>query len=299
MGDRLKGKVAIVTGAGRGIGRVEAMALAAEGAKVIVNDLGAGIDGSGTSGSPADSVVAEIKKVGGEAASNYDNVATVEGGEAIIKSAINSFSRLDILVNNAGNYRARMIFNMTPEDWDSVIKVHLYGHFNCTRPACALFRQQRSGRIINTTSEAWLGEASVASYGSAKAGIVGLTRVVARDMGKYGVTCNCICPRAPTRITEKLSLEKSAERSSVTDILEKVEPEDIGPLVVYLGLDEAANINGRVFFVCGGTISLFPEPEPIKTIYKEGRWKVDELCAIMPQAFAQGFINPAPWSPKE
>ena len=146
MGDRLKDKIAIVTGAGRGIGRGEALALASEGAKVVVNDLGGGADGSGAASSPADEVVAEIKKMGGEAVANYDSVATVEGGENIIKAALDAFGRLDILVNNAGILRDRMVFNMTPEEWDIIMKVHLYGHFNCTKPACVVFRQQRSGR---------------------------------------------------------------------------------------------------------------------------------------------------------
>ena len=152
MGDRLKGKVAIVTGAGGGIGRGHALALASEGAKVVVNDLGGAVDGSGSSSSAASKVVEEIKAAGGEAAANFDSVTTVEGGENIIKTAIDAFGKLDILVNNAGILRDRMVFNMSPEEWDSVIKVHLYGHFNTTRPACVLFRQQRSGRIINTSS---------------------------------------------------------------------------------------------------------------------------------------------------
>ncbi|MEE8353330.1 MAG: SDR family NAD(P)-dependent oxidoreductase, partial [Dehalococcoidales bacterium] len=151
MGDRLKGKVAIVTGAGGGIGRGEALALASEGAKLVVNDLGGAVDGSGSGGqTPADQVAAEIKAAGGEAVANYDSVATVEGGENIVKSAIDAFGRLDILVNNAGILRDRMVFNMSPQEWDDVLKVHLYGHFNTTRPACVIFRQQRSGRIINT-----------------------------------------------------------------------------------------------------------------------------------------------------
>ena len=294
MGDRLKGKVAVVTGAGRGIGRAEALALAAQGARIIVNDLGVEKDGSGSSSSPADEVVEEIKKMGGNAVANYDNVATPEGGEAIIKSAVDNAGRLDILVNNAGNYRAKMIFKMTPEDWDLILKVHLYGHFYCTRPACALFRQQRGGRIINTTSEAWLGQVSVANYCAAKAGIVGLTRAVARDMGKYGVTCNCVAPRAPTRMTAGLDLKKSSGLSSVADVLSKIKPEDLGPLIVYLASDESADINGKVFYAYGGTIALFSEPEPVKTIYKEGRWNLEELVSVMPQTLGKDLVNPAP-----
>ena len=157
MAKRLGGKVAVVTGAGRGIGRAEALALAAEGAKVVVNDLGGAGNGTGASTSPADEVVEEIRKLSGEAVANYDSVATPEGGENIIKTAIDNFGRIDILVNNAGILRDRMIFNMSPEEWDLVIKVHLYGHFHCTKPACVYFRQQRGGRIINTSSTAGLG----------------------------------------------------------------------------------------------------------------------------------------------
>ena len=294
MGNRLEGKVAIVTGAGGGIGRAHAMILAAQGASVIVNDLGAGLDGSGVSRSSAEQVVAEIKNLGGEAIANGDNVATPDGGEAIINSAIDSFGRLDILVNNAGNYRPRMIFNMSFEDWDSVIKVHLYGHFNCIKAASKLFRAQRSGRIINTASEAWLGEAAVANYGAAKAGIVGLTSVVARDLGKYGVTCNCLCPRAATRMTATLSFDKSNDRASLGNTLESYEPEDIGPLVVYLASDAAAAVNGRVFLTYGGTVALFSDPEPIKSIHKAGRWEVDELCDVMEKTLASELVNPAP-----
>ena len=185
MGDRLKDRVAIVTGAGRGIGRGEALALASEGAKIVVNDLGGAADGTGGEASPADEVVEEIKKMGGEAVANYDSVATTQGGENIVKTAVDAFGKLDILVNNAGILRDVMVFNMTEEQWDIIMKVHLYGHFNTIRPACVLFRQQRSGRIINTSSTAGLGGTfGQANYGAAKEGIVGLTRKVAQDMGR-------------------------------------------------------------------------------------------------------------------
>jgi NAD(P)-dependent dehydrogenase (short-subunit alcohol dehydrogenase family) len=177
MGDRLKGKVAIVTGAGRGIGRGEALALASEGARVVVNDLGGAANGTGSSSSAAEEVVAEIKKRGGEAAASYESVATWKSAENIIKTAIDSFGRLDILVNNAGILRDRMIYNMSEEEWDLVMKVHLYGHFFTTRHACVIFRQQKSGRIINTSSNAGLGFTfGQANYGAAKEGIVGFTR---------------------------------------------------------------------------------------------------------------------------
>ncbi len=284
MGDRLKGKVAVVTGSGRGIGRATALLMAEEGAKVVVNDLGVERNGTGAAHSPADEVVAEIKQKGGKAVANYDSVATVEGGENIIKSAVDNFGRIDVLVNNAGFLRNRMIFNMTPEEWDAVIKVHLYGCFNCTKPAAVLMRQQGSGRIISMTSAAGLiGYTGAANYGAAKAGIAGFTRVCARDLGKYNITVNAIAPNATTR-------------GRVIDFgkREIPQPEDVAPIVVFLATDSAANINGCIFDSFGGEIALYNHPTPVKSIYKEGRWTLDELLRIIPTTLAVGLVNPAP-----
>lgn len=305
MAGRLEGKVAVVTGAGRGIGRAEALALAAEGARVVVNDFGGAGDGTGASTAPADEVVKEIKKLGGEAVANYDSVATPEGGENIIRTAIDTFGRIDILVNNAGILRDRMIFNMSEEEWDAVIKVHLYGTFHCTKPACVYFRQQRSGRIINTSSTSGLGNMGQANYSAAKEGIVGFTRTVARDMGRYGVTCNAIRPSAGTRLTltpelkaawEKAKAEGLRPQSGVItlDELEKMTPEMVAPLVVYLCTDEAANINGCTFWVGGGEIGIYSEPEVKSRIYKDGIWTLEELINIVPRTLARGLVNPAP-----
>jgi NAD(P)-dependent dehydrogenase (short-subunit alcohol dehydrogenase family) len=306
MGDRLKGKVAIVTGAGRGIGRGESLLLAEEGARVVVNDLGGGPDGSGSATSPADEVVKEIKAKGGEAIANYDSVATTEGGENIVKAAMDAFGRLDILVNNAGILRDRMVFNMTPEEWDIVMKVHLYGHFNCTRPACMIFRQQRSGRIINTASESGLGNMGQANYSAAKEGIIGFTRTVARDMGKYGVTCNAIRPRAATRLTVSPELQASIDRARAqgTQVpieagvdITKLDPDAIAPFVVFLATDEAAGINGRTFLLTAGQVSLYSEPVAEKTIYKDSMWTLDELLTVVPGTLAAELVNPAPTQP--
>jgi NAD(P)-dependent dehydrogenase (short-subunit alcohol dehydrogenase family) len=303
MGNKLKGKIAIVTGAGGGIGRGEALALASEGAKVVVNDLGGAVDGTGSSKRAADLVVNEIKNAGGEAVANYDSVTTAEGGENIIKTAIDAFGRLDILVNNAGILRDRMIFNMSPEEWDAVIKVHLYGHFNTIRPACVLFRQQRSGRIINTASLSGLGNRGQANYSAAKEGIVGFTRTIALDMGKYGVTCNAIRPNAGTRMTMSDDMKQAWERAGRGEIIrymESMKPEDIAPLVVWLASDDAAHVNGRTFFAETGRIGLFPEPVQEKMILKQGGFTIDELFSMMPRTLAQGLINPAPpETPKE
>src|SRR5579885_1890263 len=196
MGNRLAGKVAIVTGAGRGIGRAEALLLAQEGAAVVVNDLGGNTDGTGHDGGPADQVVAEIKAAGGRAVANYANVAEMAGGESMVKTALDTFGRLDILVNNAGILRDRMVFNMSEDEWDDVVDVHLKGHFTTIKAAGVIFRQQRSGRIINTSSTSGLGNMGQANYSAAKEGIVGFTRTVARDLGRYGVRVNAIRPRA-------------------------------------------------------------------------------------------------------
>lgn len=301
MANRLNGKVAVVTGAGRGIGRAEALALAAEGAKVVVNDLGGAANGTGADTSPADEVVQEIKKMGGEAVANYDSVATWKGGENIINAAVDAFGRLDILVNNAGILRDKMVFNMTEDEWDVVMKVHLYGHFFTTRHACTLFRQQRSGRIINTSSTAGLGLTfGQANYGAAKEGIIGFTRQVANDMGRYGVTCNAIRPNAGTRLTLSDELRKAWEKAGRADLvqrLEKARAEDIAPLVVWLASDDAANVNGRTFFVETGKIALYSEPIEEKVILKDGGWTIDELFMSMPSTLAAGLVNPA--APKQ
>jgi len=307
MGDRLKDRVAIVTGAGRGIGRGISILMAEEGAKVVVNDLGGAADGTGAEKKVADEVVAEIKAAGGEAVANYDSVTTVEGGESIIRTAVDSFGKLDILVNNAGILRDRMIFNMAPEEWDAVMKVHLYGVFNCTKPACVLFRQQRSGRVISMSSTSGLiGNSGQANYGAAKAGIAGFTRVIARDMGRYGVTCNAIAPGASTRMTmseEVLAARQIRSSKGVTGgggaqspvgAPALRDPDDIAPIVVYLATDAAANINGQTFGSSGGTISLYHNPEPMKSIHKDGRWTLDELDSIMPGTLLAGLVNPSP-----
>jgi len=248
-------------------------------------------------------VVAEIKKMGGEAVANYDSVATAEGGERIIKTAIDAFGRLDILVNNAGILRDKMVYNMSSEEWDLVIKVHLYGTFNCTKPACAIFRQQKSGRIINTASESGLGNMGQANYSAAKEGIVGFTRTVARDMGRYGVTCNAVRPRAKSRLTISPELVAAIERARTTgaalppgaDVIAKMaEPDKMVAFVAYLASDAAANINGCTFLISGDQISLYQDPIPIKTIFKEGFFTLDDLIEIVPNTLAAGLINPAP-----
>jgi NAD(P)-dependent dehydrogenase (short-subunit alcohol dehydrogenase family) len=312
MGDRLKGKVAIVTGSGRGIGRAEALALAAEGAKIVVNDLGAASDGSGASASPADQVCQEIKKLGGEAVPNFDSVATWAGGEKIVKTAIDNFGRIDILVNNAGILRDKMVFNMTEEEWDIILKIHLYGHFYCTRAAAPYMRQQRWGRIINTSSIAGLGNMGQANYSAAKEGIVGFTRTVARDMGKYGVTCNALRPNAATRMTVTDELmaawkkrfvdsggtDEAQFKAMIDKLVLSSTPEHIAPVVVWLATEDAANVNGATFFISGNEIGIYAEPAVTQKITKpEGFWSVDELVKITPKELTNNWANPMPAQP--
>jgi len=317
MPGRLEGKVAIVTGAGRGIGRGEALLLAQEGARVIVNDFGGSAAGDGGDASPAEEVVAEIKKMGGDALPNFGNVASMADGEAMVKQAMDKWGRLDILVNNAGILRDRIIFNMTEEEWDSVIAVHLKGHFTITRYASIVMRQQRGGRIVNTSSESGLGNLGQANYSAAKEGITGLTRTLALDLGKYGVTANAIRPRAATRLTLSPEMEAArirrqqlaaaggggapaeapAEANSSQEALGRISsmaPELVAPLVVYLCLDKAANINGRDFIVGGDEISLVSLPTRERTIYRQGGWDLDSLERVFPSTLGAGVVNPKP-----
>jgi NAD(P)-dependent dehydrogenase (short-subunit alcohol dehydrogenase family) len=302
VGERLKGRVAIVTGAGRGIGRGEALALASEGAAVLVNDLGGAVDGSGSEKRPADDVVDEIKKMGGQAAANYDNVTDFDAAEKMIKQAIDTFGHFDTLVNNAGILRDRMIFNMSEEDWDIVMAVHLKGHFNFTKHACVLFRQQRGGVIVNTSSTSGLGNIGQSNYAAAKEGIVGLTRTVAREMGRYGVRCNAIRPMAATRLTLSDDMKQRFARAGDAGLaqlamMEKMVPEDIGPLVAWLCSDEAANVNGRTFMVRSGHIALYSEPEEIAGADADKPWTVDLVSELVSKQVTAKLVNEWPAQP--
>ena len=307
MAKRLEGKVAIVTGAGRGIGASHAKALAMQGAKVVVNDPGVNRDGTGSS-NVADEAVAAIKKAGGVAVANYDSVATPEGAEGIVKCAVEKLGGLHILVNNAGFLRDKSSWTMTAEEFDAVVKVHLYGHFNCIRAAIPILRQQRWGRIINTSSEAGaIGNFGQANYASAKEGIIGLTRVIGRELGKYGVTCNAIRPQAATRMTmsedvlaniakmQGLKDAKEAEKM----IMASISPEFISPLIIFLCSDEAANVNARVFIATGGKFGLYNEPEVIASVEKPGKvWDPEELIKEMVAKVTGKLVNVSPVQPK-
>ncbi|MCH8994301.1 MAG: SDR family oxidoreductase [Chloroflexi bacterium] len=303
MGDRLKDRVAIVTGAGRGIGRGEALLLAKEGAAVVVSDFGGSGAGEGGAKTPADEVVEEIKAGGGQAVADYSNVTDFQTGDRLVKQAIEAFGRLDIVVNNAGILRDRMIFNMEEADWDAVMAVHLKGHFNLARHACVVFRQQRSGVIVNTSSEAGLGQTpGQPNYAAAKEGIVGLTRSLARDMGRYGVRCNAIRPQAGTRLTQTMvdaarERGQEAQAKALEGFMAANPPEAIAPLVVWLCTDEAANVNGRTFLVTGTQIGLYSEPEVVIDIRSDQPWDMDTLSKVMPEKVTKDLVNQ--FAPKE
>ncbi len=304
MAKRLEGRAAVVTGAGRGIGRAIAELLAAEGASVVVNDLGGAVDGTGSSRSAADEVVEAIRARGGEALANYDSVADFAAAERIVGTAVKEFGAIDILVNNAGILRDRMLFNMTEEEWDAVIAVHLKGTFNCTRHATRLMREQRRGRIVSISSTSGVyGNSGQANYGAAKDGIAGLTRVAARDVGRYGITVNAVCPGAMTRMSHTVPTKARtarSERGISTGFgqpfpLHNFGPENVAPFVVYLTTDAAKNVNGQLFLVMAGMIALLNYPSPVRTIYKnEGRWTPEEIATIFPHTLGMDLVNPAP-----
>jgi NAD(P)-dependent dehydrogenase (short-subunit alcohol dehydrogenase family) len=286
----LNGKVAVVTGAGRGIGREEARTLASEGAKVVVNDLGAGLHGEGGADvHPAQEVVELIKKDGGDAVVNGDDVSSWAGGKGLVEQAIDTFGSLDILVNNAGILRDKMSFNMDESDWDDVIRVHLKGHFAATHHAAVYWRNKAksgddvTGRIINTSSEAGLfGNAGQANYAAAKAGIAALTLVEARELGKYGVTANAIAPRARTRMTETLF---GSDGMSAEGGFDQWDPRNIANVVAFLAAPESADISGQIFVVFGADIFAMSAFTAVGQVTRETAWTPSELVAAKGELF--------------
>jgi NAD(P)-dependent dehydrogenase (short-subunit alcohol dehydrogenase family) len=285
----LDGKVAIVTGAGRGIGREEALMLAAEGAKVVVNDVG--------TDSPAPEVVDLIAAQGGDAAVNNDDISSWEGGKSVVEQAVDTFGSLDILVNNAGILRDKMSFNMEESDWDDVIRVHLKGHFAPTHHAAVYWRnrakagEEVTGRIINTSSEAGLyGNAGQANYGAAKAGIAALTWILARELSRYGVTSNAIAPRARTRMTENLFGEMAKKDDGGFDAWD---PKNVANLVTFLACPEAADINGQIFVVFGGNIYAMSAFAPAGQLTRDAAWTPQELVEAKGELF-KGISSSVP-----
>jgi len=286
----LDGRVAIITGAGRGIGREHALLFAAEGAKVVVNDLGGAVDGSGDDRSPAEQVVAEIETMGGQAITNADDVADWDGAKRLIDAAVEAFGDLHILVNNAGILRDRVLINMTEEDWDSVIHLHLKGHFSPTRHAAAYWREQtKAGHevkasVINTSSTSGLlGNPGQSNYGAAKAGIAAFTVICAQELGRYGVRVNAIAPAARTRMTESTpGLSDAVAAPQDAAQFDVWDPANISPLVAYLAVEDCP-ATGRVFFVQGGTVRSFQNWTMTDALEKSDRWTVAELQAEMPK----------------
>jgi NAD(P)-dependent dehydrogenase (short-subunit alcohol dehydrogenase family) len=287
----LEGKVAIVTGAGRGIGREHALALAQAGARVLVNDLGGSLAGEGSDSTPAQDVVGEIEAAGGVAVADGENVADFAGAERMVRHAVEGLGGLDILVNNAGIIRDRMLVNMDEAEWDAVLNVHLKGHFAPTRHAAAYWRErskageQVRARVVNTSSPSGVfGNVGQANYGAAKAGIAAFTLIAAQELGRYGVTVNCIAPNARTRMTEAAFGDMAAPE----DGFDAMHPANMAPVVVALCADEAQDITGQVLFVYGGSVNVLEGWSPGELFARDGIWDADDLLAELRERFPSG-----------
>ena len=299
-----EGRAYVVTGSGRGIGREVALMIGANGGSVVVNDPGVNLDGTGSDAGPAAEVARQINDGGvGKAVANMDTVATEAGGENMIRQAMEEFGRVDGVIHVAGILRDRMIFNMSEQEWDDVVAVHLTGLFNVVKPASIIMRQNRYGRIIGFSSFSGMtGNTGQANYGAAKAGITGGIRCAARDLGRYGITSNAICPGAATRMTQSVpdAARDLRARAGIRDapreesiVTQLRDPKYVAPMVNYLLTDQAWNINGKCFYVSGGNVSLAHDETPYRLIAKPGMWEVDELRGMVPTQLMTGVQNPA------
>jgi NAD(P)-dependent dehydrogenase (short-subunit alcohol dehydrogenase family) len=292
----LEGKVAVVTGGGTGIGRAVSIGLGAAGARVVVNDYGVSVDGRDPSSEPANEVVGKIRAAGGQAVASAESVATMAGGRAVIDMALKEFGGLHVLVCCAGILRERMIFNMTEEEWDAVIAVHLKGHFTVMQPATAHMRQQKAGSIVTFTSSAGLeGSPGQPNYSAAKEGIVGLTRSTALAMARYGVRCNAIAPTADTRMTQRLP---DARRAAST----ATPPDAIAPVVAFLASDRAAHITGQVIGVRGTEVTIYSHPAALRTLSGNEPWTPEGLAEVWDRTLGQDRLRRfdimnIPWPP--
>ena len=289
MSGIVTGKVAVVTGAGRGIGRGIALLMAQEGARVVVCDIGAGLDGGGADAGPAHEVVAEIKQAGGEAIASTLSISEPGNADKIVQSALDAFGRVDILVNNAGILRDRIFHRMSWSDWTDVIGVHLNGSFAMSRACATHFREQNSGSIVHMTSTSGLvGNFGQANYMAAKLGIVGLSRGIALDMARFNVRSNCVAPFAWTRMIDSIPAETEEEKARVARFREMT-PEKIAPLVVYLASDRADGISGQILSVRNNEIYLFNQTRPIRSLQRSDGWTPEKLDAQLKGAFASSF----------
>ena len=285
----VKDKVVVVTGAGGGIGRDFALAMAGHGAKVVVNDIGASVSGEGRDVGPAQKVVEEIRSRGGTAVASTDSVAEWEAANRIVKTALDAFGRIDVVVNNAGILRDRFFFNMSVEEWSAVIAVHLNGTFFVSRAAAPYFKSQGSGRYINMTSTSGLvGNLGQANYSAAKLGIVGLSKSMALDMAKFNVTSNCIAPFAWSRMIGTIPAETPDQKARV-EKLKRMETAKIAPLAVYLASDRAQDVTGQVFGVRANEIYLFSQHRPLRSVHRAEGWTPEAIAAHAMPAMRAGF----------
>lgn len=294
----LDGKTAIVTGAGRGIGRELALCLAREGANVVVNDVGTGLDGQGGDDDPAAQVVKEIEAFGGRAVTSYESVSEFDSAGRIVETAVDSFGTVDILVNNAGIVRDKSLVKMDPEDFDAVVKVHMYGTFNCARHAAPIMKEQGYGRIINVTSSAGMrGNFGQSNYGAAKAAIMGMTFIWALELGKSGVTVNALAPVGATRMTAALFERTGSEPPADAN------PALNAPIVAFLASEHAAHVNGQIVGRTEYAYTLFQHPKPIAMMWRDGGWDVDGVVEHFDQVLGQhmqtvGMVMPTGMGPK-
>jgi NAD(P)-dependent dehydrogenase (short-subunit alcohol dehydrogenase family) len=284
----LDGKVVAVTGAGRGIGRGEALLIAREGAKVVVNDLGGEWDGTGRDDRPASQIVEEITEAGGEAVAHFDDISEPVGAKSLLSLALDTWGRIDGLVNNAGILRDKMSFTMPVEDWDAVIKVHLRGTFLCTGAVCAHWRERSktgegvAGAVVNTSSTSGLlGNVGQSNYGAAKAGIAAFTQIVSMEMQRYGIRVNAIAPGARTRMTERTFGDLKVPEGE----FDPLDPENVAPMAAYLLSEAASEISGQVFYVTGGLVQLFQGWTAVAELQKGARWEVAELAERVGELF--------------